>query len=123
MELEITSRQTSGYKILLLSGSLSILAQLMTTYFSADYFIGTSLEERNGKYTGRIAGLHPYGQNKKDIAEKFCHQHGFRLDEAAAYGNEYSDAFLMNASAEPAAVAPDKHLRQWAERKQWRILD
>ena len=119
---EVSVRKTNGYKILLLSGSLNCLIEPMVSFLGADFYIGTKLEIQSSTLTGMSVGPHPYGKAKKKLAERFCLQNGFKLTESVSYGNEYPDAFLMNTTGEAVAVYPDKLLREWAEKRNWRII-
>ncbi|MBL7960087.1 HAD-IB family phosphatase, partial [bacterium] len=120
---EIRRRKSEGYKILLLSGSLPCLVEPMVKYVGADFMICSELELSDGKFTGNMTALHPYGHNKKILSELFCKKHGFDLQHACAYANEWADRFLLESVAEPVAVNPDDKLGKTAQKKKWRIVN
>lgn len=120
---EIDRRRSESYAILLLSGSLPCLVEPMVRYVHADYWICSKVEIKDGQFTGDMTALHPYGQNKKILAEKFCQNHGFDMKKSCAYANEWADRFLLQSAAEAVAVDPDKKLRSMALRNNWKILD
>jgi phosphoserine phosphatase len=118
---EIQKRKSDGYQILLLSGSLPCLVEPMVQYTGADFMICSDVEIVNGRYKGEMKTLHPYGKNKKLLADNFCKEHGFRLEQACVYANEWADRFLLESAGEAIAVDPDKKLEKLAGVKKWRI--
>ena len=120
---EIERRKSEDYKILLLSGSLPCLVEPMVEHVKADFMICSEVENVNGVFTGEMKALHPYGENKKLLAEQFCSKNGFEMNLSCAYANEWADRFLLEAVAEAVAVDPDKKLRNMAVLKSWRTIN
>jgi HAD superfamily hydrolase (TIGR01490 family) len=120
---EIERRRSEGYKILLLSGSLPCLVEPMVNLVKADFMICSEVENVNSVFTGEMKALHPYGENKKTLAEKFCKEHGFDMMQSCAYANEWADRFLLEATAEAIAVDPDGKLKRLATTRNWKIID
>jgi HAD superfamily hydrolase (TIGR01490 family) len=118
----IEEKRKSGYKILLLSGSIDYLINHIAKFLNADYIIYAETEVKNGKLTGEILNEHPYGKNKKNLAERFCKEKGFNLKTASAFGNDYNDRFLLSEVFEPVAVYPDRKLFEFAKKNGWRII-
>lgn len=123
LRAEIAARKSNGTRIVLLSGSLPQLVKPLADELGADDFICSCLEVQNGTVTGRMTDLHPYGDRKRVLAQRYCEKNGMHLNEAAAYGNEGADLFLLNAVKEPVAVCPDTDLRHWARHHGWRIME
>jgi putative phosphoserine phosphatase/1-acylglycerol-3-phosphate O-acyltransferase len=123
LRAEIAARKANGARIVLLSGSLPQLVRPLADELGTDDFICSALEVREGRLTGRMTDLHPYADRKRVLAERYCQKNGSQLSEAAAYGNEGADLFLLNAVKEPVAVCPDTDLRHWARHHGWRIME
>lgn len=119
---EIERRKHEGYKVLLLSGSLPCLAEPMAKHVKADFVICSEIEIKDGICTGEMTALHPYGKNKKTLAEKFCKERGFDMMQSCAYANEWADRFLLGAAGEAVAVDPDEKLKKLAVSKTWGIV-
>jgi phosphoserine phosphatase len=81
--------------------------------------LGTPLEMRAGRSTGRLAA--PIGTGAPKAARVLDFAAGAEL--AAAYGDSLADVPLLEAAREPVAVAPDAELRPLAAARGWRILD
>lgn len=120
---EIRRLKSTGHKILLLSGSLPCLVEPLAQYVQADFTICSEVERLNGRFTGELNAPHPYALNKKTLAEQFCNKNSYDLKQSCAYGNDWSDRFLLKAVREAVAVDPDKKLRTMALRNNWKIIE
>jgi phosphoserine phosphatase len=81
--------------------------------------LGTPLETRGGRTTGRLAGPIGTGARKAERVRAFLGDR--RL--VAAYGDSLADVPLLEMADEAVAVAPDEELRPVALARGWRILD
>ncbi len=118
----IARHQREGRTILLLSNSPDFLVKRAAAYLSVPYFIATRLEVKNERFTGKIEKEIMYGENKLKESEAFARGHGFNLKEAWAYGDHFSDLFLMERVGHPVAVNPGKALKRIAEERLWPVL-
>lgn len=119
----IEKHRTAGDLLLLLTGTLDFIAACFVRELRFDGARATNLEIHNGKYTGHINGITPYGVGKLEVLRDFRRRHNFDLNHTTLYANIYSDRYVMNAVDIPVAVNPDERLRFYAQRNQWRILD
>lgn len=120
---ELNRKRAEGYTIVLLSGSIDPVANLIARYLNADALICSKLERKSDRFTGNLVNLHPYGIHKKKLAEKFCQDYGTELKNALAFANDYSDRFLMASAGEAVAVYPDPQLKKMALQRNWKIID
>ena len=81
--------------------------------------LGTPLEMRAGRTTGRLAG--PVGTGEPKVARVRAFAAGAPI--LGAYGDSLADVPLLEAAESPVAVAPDAELRRLASARGWRILD
>jgi len=81
--------------------------------------LGTPLEVRGGRVTGRLAA--PIGTGPRKAA-RVCAMAG-EAPLVVAYGDSLADVPLLEQAAEAVAVAPDGDLRPLAAARGWRILD
>jgi len=86
--------------------------------------IGTEVEMRNGKFTGRIIPPVCTGIEKDRMTRKFLMSRGIEIDFAAsyAYADSISDLPLFEMVGHPIAVYPDAPLSALAQKKSWEIL-
>jgi HAD superfamily hydrolase (TIGR01490 family) len=115
--------QRSGHFPILLSGTLDLLLEPLAEYLGVSARIGTELETEGRSFTGRISGIHPFGEAK---AESLMLLNGlglFNLKRSFAYANSYSDRHLLAHLGYPVATNADPRLRRLAEKKGWLIED
>lgn len=109
--------------LLLLTGTLDVIAGCFTRFLSFNGFRAAQLEIRNGKYTGRVMGILPYGIGKLEVLRSLKEEFKFDSNKTVLYANVYSDRFVMNAVEKPIAVNPDQRLRAYAGRLGWEIIE
>lgn len=120
----VAEERARGRAIVLLTGMPDLLLAPFAAYFEADLAVGTPLEvDARGRLTGRRAGVHPYGEVKRAIAERLCADRGWNPARCSAYGDHASDAALLAWVGEAVAVDPDARLRRIAHARGWRIVD
>jgi phosphoserine phosphatase len=86
-------------------------------------FLGTVLELKHGRFTGRITGTYGVGSGKVEIAAKWATRHGAKLSEFAYYGDSVNDVPMLEAVGFPHAVNPSEELRKIAETRHWPIKE
>ncbi len=118
----VEGHSREGAWIILLTGSLDFLVEPLRAYLKAHRAIATRLEVRDGRFTGRIDGVHPYGREKVRLLRGVAE--GGRVDFSIsyAYGDSFSDRGVLGVVGNPVAVNPDPLLRLLADRKGWKIL-
>lgn len=110
-----------GYTPVLLSVGPQELVRRVATHLFVSRAWGTSLEELNGVYTGRIA-VTVAGRKPDVIRAAFG---VFPVDWAAsiAVGNSAADAGLLSLVGRPIAFEPTSALRRRADACSWPLAD
>ena len=121
-----------GHAIVLVSGTLALLAQGMAVALVVRMAVrgiaasvavcATRLEERDGRWTGRIVGDAMFGRRKGDAVQRMVADKGFKLAQCYAYGNSVGDQWMLEAVGRPIAVNPSWGLRRLAGQKGWPAL-
>ena len=88
-------------------------------YLGMDRGIGTPVEARNGVFTGRVIGLHPFGQAKAVITQQIAKKYGIDLKKSYGYANSFSDVPFLDTVGHAVAVNPDNRLARHAEKRGW----
>ncbi len=117
----IEGHRSEGHKILFITGTLDFLAELIRDYLRADGLIVSQLEQVGGRYTGRTSSPFPYKKGKRELIGEYAEEEGIELDLSYAYGDRYSDRFLMGIVGHPVAVNPDRRLLRVARLKGWDV--
>ena len=105
----------------LLSGSPQFLVELLAAYLGVTSVLGTPLALANGRYTGKLAGLHPYGDRKAILARQFTETHALDRATSYAYADHHSDAELLSLFGHPVCVNATPRLRRIAARNGWPV--
>lgn len=123
MHQVIQDHRANGDLLLLLTGTLDVIAACFVRQLRFDGFRAAILEVKNGCYTGRVNGILPYGIGKLEVLRELKEQFRYDSNKTVLYANIYSDRFVMNAVESPVAVNPDQRLRSYAKRQKWKIID
>lgn len=120
-----------GHAIVLLTGTLEILARLATSALECElegrglqvrvHICATQLEEVNGCWTGAMAGTALCGPEKARRIAMFAKNRGIDLRRSYGYANGLTDRFFLFSVGHPHAVNPDKKLEALARENNWPI--
>ncbi len=93
--------------------------------FGVSHLIATEPEARNGRFTGRVAGIPCFREGKVRRLDEWLAGLGRRLSdyaESAFYSDSHNDLPLLERVTRPVAVDPDPQLAQEARRRGWAVL-
>jgi phosphoserine phosphatase len=114
---ELRQRVAAGDRLLLASGTFEPVLAALARRLGAEG-VGTPIEVREGRATGRVSGAVNTGAVKaRRVAEALG-----GVVPAAAYGDTAADVPLLERTGEPVAVHPDAALARIARERGWRIL-
>ena len=121
----LQAHQASGQLVLIASGTFTPSLQVLGQRLGVAELIGTGIEIRNGRYTGRILPPVIKGADKLAQIRKHLAQRAPDVDWEAsyAYGDSYSDRGFMQLVGHPVAVHPEDKLRALAREQHWEILE
>jgi fatty acyl-CoA reductase len=121
-----------GHTIVLMSGTLEPLAreggQALEIVLSergihpAVRICATRLEEKGGRWTGKVLGEAMFGEAKERSARRIAEELKLDLGLCYAYGDSASDRWLLGAVGRPVAVNPDEELSRLARNRNWTVL-
>ncbi len=112
----------AGSKIVILSASLEYIAGFIAEELSADLVLASIPEIINGRFSGNLTELRPWGRNKAILVKQICEKEGINLENCIAVGDSWSDRFVMKQCGSAIAVCPDGKLRKLAESRGWKII-
>lgn len=114
---KIEEHRTCGLEIVLLSGTLDVLLSCFQEYLNADRVHGSTLRIEDGRYTGEICGIYPYGSAKAEIVRANYSPDSYDLSASYAYANHVSDLEFLELFGHSALVNPTSRLITRAKRK------
>ncbi|HEV2489336.1 MAG TPA: HAD-IB family hydrolase [Candidatus Acidoferrales bacterium] len=113
-----------GHRIFLVTGAPAPLAEIAARHLPLRVeIIATQLEERDGRWSGRIRGEHMCGAAKRRAIERIAAKAGIELACSFAYGDSYFDVDMLECVAFPAVVNPTELLNRLAQKRGWPILE
>ena len=120
----LRNHQAQGHVVALVSGSPQELLDLIIARLDIEHAIGTPLEIKNGRYTGKITGTLTMAEGKTAALQDFVAGKGLDIDweESFAYGDSRSDTDLLEMVGKPVAVYPDKVLKALALEQGWTVI-
>jgi HAD superfamily hydrolase (TIGR01490 family) len=121
----LREHQAQGHLIVIASATFVPSLEVLGQRLAVSDLVGTGVEIADGRYTGRV--LPPVVKGLDKLAQLQDHL-GDRLrdidwDASFAYGDSYSDRFMLERVGHPVAVHPDDQLRGLASTNGWEILE
>ncbi len=93
--------------------------------FGVEHLIATEPEKRNGRFTGKVAGIPCFREGKVKRLDAWLSARGKRLAdfaESTLYSDSHNDLALLERVTRPVAVDPDKELAAAARERGWAVM-
>lgn len=111
-----------GHDVVLISGALDFLMELLAEHLGATHVIANRLEIKDGYATGRLLRPVVAGPEKARLVREHARASGHDLDHCFAYSDSYSDVPMLSVVGHPAAVNPDGKLERLARTYGWPVI-
>ncbi|MGB2589100.1 MAG: HAD-IB family hydrolase [Candidatus Acidiferrum sp.] len=121
-----------GHRIAIVSGTLEPLAQQAALALESELearglacsirISATRLEEKGGRWTGRIAGEAMFAEAKARAIRRIAAEEDMDVARCFAYGDSANDRWMLETVGKPAAVNPSNDLARIAWRNDWPML-
>ncbi|MCK4349249.1 MAG: HAD-IB family hydrolase [Candidatus Krumholzibacteria bacterium] len=119
---KIEEHRSRGEKIVLLSGTLDVLLERFTAHLGAEHSHGSTLVISDGRYSGGIDGIYPYGSAKAEIVQSNYSPDLYDLSASFAYANHLSDLEFLGLFGHPALANPNPLLAAEAKKRGIEII-
>lgn len=110
-----------GHHLVLLSGSLPYVVEPLAEDPGFDHIICSRPESCRQRLVGRLKGLHPYGEAKATLIERYAGYHNLDLTRSYCYADHHTDAIMLQLFGNPVCVNPSEKLRRVAAKSGWRF--
>jgi HAD superfamily hydrolase (TIGR01490 family) len=116
--------QEQGHQVALVSGTFQELLEVIAQGLEIPHALGTLMEMRGERYTGRIVPPFCFGPYKVQRAKEFLESAGWEIDFASsfAYADTIYDVPLLESVGHPVAVCPDEELLAHAQQRGWPVM-
>jgi HAD superfamily hydrolase (TIGR01490 family) len=115
----VREHRALGHRTVLITGALDFIVRPLEPLF--DDIVAPSLEQRDGRYTGRMLNAPPIGEARAEALRQYALEHDLDLNESVAYADSTSDLPLLETVSFPVAVNPDTKLATLARRRGWLV--
>lgn len=129
----VARHAANGERIVLVTGTLEFLAEQIAERLRAElakrnleaetHICATRLEEKEGRWTGRVIGQAMFGEAKAIAVWWYAEKWKLNLNECSAYGDGALDEWMLASVGKPVAVNPEPGLRAAAKRRGWEIVN
>ena len=120
----LRDHQANGHVVLLVSAQLTPSLEILGDLYQANGVVGTKVELKNGRYTGRFVPPVITGMEKDRYARQYFSSQNLDVDWEAsyAYADSITDSGLLNMAGHPVAVHPDAKLYALAQSRNWEMI-
>jgi HAD superfamily hydrolase (TIGR01490 family) len=115
--------RAQGFRLALVTGELDFVAGPLVADMGFDVLICNRLVFENGFATGEVVRPLIAERAKVHAMTKLCDDLNTLIARCKGYSDSFSDAPMLEAVGDPAAVNPDQRLKKVAAERGWRILD
>lgn len=112
----------AGDTLIVITATNSFVTRPIVREFGIEHLIATEPEQRDGEFTGRVAGTPSFRQGKVERLEQWLAERGTSLAAAERswfYSDSQNDLFLMERVSDPVAVDADAELARIAAERGW----
>lgn len=121
----VEQHRANGDLLLIITATNSFVTKPIATAFGIEYLIGTTPEEIDGEFTGRVVGTPSFQEGKITRLNEWLAANGYTLGDFETtwfYSDSHNDLPLMKLVDKPIAVDPDPVLKEYAEAHNWSIV-
>lgn len=111
-----------GDELLITSATSRFITEPIAALLGVDHLLATDPERRDGRFTGRIAGIPNFQAGKVARLRKWLSERAEPFTHITAYSDSRNDIPLLEEAHTAIAVDPDAVLRATAEARGWRII-
>lgn len=113
------------HEVIIVSSGFNDLLRQVGKRLEVPHTIGTDLEVKESRYTGKILGRACFGQEKVTLLQRYLkHQltEPIDLSQSYAYGDDLQDVAILELVGHPVVVEPGRKLNKIANQRNWEIL-
>ena len=121
----VRKHQQAGDLCAIITATNSFVTGPIAREFGVEHLIATEPESRDGRFTGRVAGIPCFREGKIKRLDEWLAGRGRRLGdfaESTLYSDSHNDLPLLERVTRPVAVDPDERLGAEAQRRGWETI-
>jgi HAD-superfamily subfamily IB hydrolase, TIGR01490 len=121
----IEKHRMLGDLLVVITATNSFVTKPIATAYGIEHLIGTTPEEINGEFTGRVSGVPSYKEGKVTRLQQWLAEQGKTMQDFEAiwfYSDSHNDLPLLLLVDHPVVVDPDPTLESYALGRGWPIM-
>ncbi len=121
----VAKHKTAGDVCVIVTATNSFVTAPIAREFGVEHLIATDPEEKEGEFTGRVAGVPSFREGKVLRMESWLAERGWTWESFGTswfYSDSLNDLPLLSKVKQPVAVDPDATLRAHAEKQGWAVI-
>jgi HAD superfamily hydrolase (TIGR01490 family) len=121
----VRGHRDAGDVCAIITATNSFVTAPIAREFGVPHLIATEPEAKEGRFTGRVAGIPCFREGKITRLEQWLSGQGRALrdyPDSVFYSDSHNDLPLLERVTRPVAVDPDEKLAAEARRRGWAVL-
>ncbi|MDD5472028.1 MAG: HAD-IB family hydrolase [Sideroxydans sp.] len=121
----VNEHLAAGDVCVVITATNSFVTAPIVREFGIAHLIATDPEQRDGEFTGGVAGVPSFREGKVTRMEQWLAERGWGWDSferSCFYSDSLNDLPLLSKVKRPVAVDPDATLRAHAEAQGWPVI-
>jgi len=121
----IEKHRVLGDLLVVITATNSFVTKPIAAAYGIEHLIGTTPEEIDGEFTGRVTGVPSYKEGKVTRLQQWLAEQGKTMQDFEAiwfYSDSHNDLPLLLLVDHPVAVDPDPTLEAYALGRGWPIM-
>ena len=119
----VEQHRARGDTLLIITATNRFITAPIAEAFGIPHLIATEPEERNGQFTGKVAGVPSYREGKVERLSEWLNDRHESLDDSWFYSDSHNDLPLLNLVDHPVAVNADETLADYARARGWTMIE
>ncbi|MFH2134927.1 MAG: HAD family hydrolase [Pseudomonadota bacterium] len=121
----VNEHLAAGDVCVVITATNSFVTAPIVREFGIEHLIATDPEQKDGEFTGGVAGVPSFREGKVARMEQWLKARGWSWDsfeQSCFYSDSLNDLPLLSKVKRPVAVDPDATLRAHAEQQGWPVI-
>lgn len=119
----VDKHRQQGDTLLIITATNRFVTAPIAHEFGIDNLLATDPEERQGRFTGKVAGTPCFKEGKVVRLRQWLAETGMNLEDSWFYSDSHNDLPLLEIVSHPVAVKPDDILRDRALASGWPVIE
>ena len=115
----VEKHRDQAHTLLIITATNRFITAPIAAEFGIAHLIATELEERDGRFTGKVSGVPSYREGKVTRLREWLGVHDQNLNDSWFYSDSHNDLPLLTQVDHPVAVNADPILAEYARQHDW----